>query len=118
MPTMSMSAFWGKADIPNTAHQCPLMTQSGRFKGRAFGWESSIPMPETGERRRKPHDDHHRREKIVGNTLGAQPSRATTNVAVTATVAPSGPAMAKGRELRAATKAALMAVVRKVAAMP
>jgi len=46
------------------------------------------------------------------------PSRATTSVAVTATVAPSGPAMAKGRELRAATKAALMAVVRKVAAMP
>jgi hypothetical protein len=37
---------------------------------------------------------------------------------VTAAVAPSGPAMAKGRELRAATMAALIALVRKVAAMP
>ena len=30
MPTMSMSACGGKADIPDTPHQCPLMTQSGR----------------------------------------------------------------------------------------
>src|SRR6476619_206649 len=28
MPTMSMSASGGKADIPDTRHQCPLMTQS------------------------------------------------------------------------------------------
>ena len=27
---MSMSASGGKADIPDTSHQCPLMTQSGR----------------------------------------------------------------------------------------
>jgi hypothetical protein len=26
---MSMSASGGKADIPDTPHQCPLMTQSG-----------------------------------------------------------------------------------------
>src|SRR5437867_114900 len=38
------------------------------------------------------------------------------SVAVTAAVAPSGPAIAKGIELRAATNAALMAVVIKVAA--
>ena len=31
MPTMSMSASWGKADIPDTPHQCPLMTQSRHF---------------------------------------------------------------------------------------
>ena len=29
MPTLSMSAFGGKADIPDTPHQCPLMTHSG-----------------------------------------------------------------------------------------
>ena len=29
MSTLSMSAFGGKADIPDTPHQCPLMTQSG-----------------------------------------------------------------------------------------
>src|SRR6476619_4604319 len=29
MPTMSMSASGGKADIPDTPHQCPLLTQSG-----------------------------------------------------------------------------------------
>jgi hypothetical protein len=29
MPTMSMSASGGKADIPDTPHQCPLMTLSG-----------------------------------------------------------------------------------------
>src|SRR6478609_11720063 len=29
MPTMSMSASGGKADIPDTPHQCPLMTQIG-----------------------------------------------------------------------------------------
>jgi hypothetical protein len=40
------------------------------------------------------------------------------SVAVTAAVAPSGAAMAKGSELRAATKEALMAVVMKVAARP
>ena len=27
--TMNMSALGGKADIPDTPHQCPLMTQSG-----------------------------------------------------------------------------------------
>jgi hypothetical protein len=43
---------------------------------------------------------------------------AATSDAVTAAVAPSGPAMAKGRELRTATMAALMVVVIKVAAMP
>jgi hypothetical protein len=30
MPTMSMSASGGKADIPDTPHQCPLMTHSGQ----------------------------------------------------------------------------------------
>jgi len=48
-------------------------------------------------------------------------SRATsalTKVAVTATVVGSGPAMAKGSELRAATIAAVTALVMKVAAMP
>ena len=30
MLTLSMSAFRGKADIPDTPHQWPLMTQSGR----------------------------------------------------------------------------------------
>ena len=34
-PMMSMSASEGKADIPDTAHHCPLMTQSGRDS--AFG---------------------------------------------------------------------------------
>src|SRR5678816_2733677 len=29
MPTMSMSASGGKADIPDTPHRCPLMTLSG-----------------------------------------------------------------------------------------
>ena len=29
MLTLSMSAFRGKADIPDTPHQWPLMTQSG-----------------------------------------------------------------------------------------
>ena len=29
MQTMSMSASGGKADIPDTPHQCPLMTHSG-----------------------------------------------------------------------------------------
>ena len=43
---------------------------------------------------------------------------AATSDAVTAAVAPSGPAMAKGRELRTATMAALIVVVTKVAAMP
>jgi hypothetical protein len=43
---------------------------------------------------------------------------AATSDAVTAAVAPSGPAMAKERELRTATMAALMVVVMKVAAMP
>ena len=28
-----MSAFGGKADIPDTPHQCPLMTQSGHWSG-------------------------------------------------------------------------------------
>ncbi len=49
------------------------------------------------------------------------PSRtisALTNVAVTATVVGSGPAMAKGSELRTATIAAVTALVMKVAAMP
>ena len=32
MPTMSMSAI--KADIPETAHQCPLMTLYGHRAGR------------------------------------------------------------------------------------
>ena len=48
-------------------------------------------------------------------------SRATsalTNVAVTATVVGSGPTMAKGSELRAATIAAVTALVMKVTAMP
>jgi hypothetical protein len=40
------------------------------------------------------------------------------SVAVTAAVAASGAAIAKGRELRAATNEALIAVVMKVAAMP
>jgi hypothetical protein len=40
------------------------------------------------------------------------------SVAVTAAVAPSGAAIAKGSELRAATNEALIAVVMKVAAMP
>jgi hypothetical protein len=44
--------------------------------------------------------------------------RAVTKVAVTATVVGSGPAMAKGTELRAATIEALIAVVMKVAAIP
>src|SRR6478609_5409934 len=26
--------FWGKADIPDTPHQCPLMTQSGHCIGK------------------------------------------------------------------------------------
>jgi hypothetical protein len=43
---------------------------------------------------------------------------AATSDAVTAAVAPSGPAMAKGSELRAAMIEALTALVRKVAAMP
>ena len=43
---------------------------------------------------------------------------AVTNVAVTATVVGSGPAIAKGTEPRAATIAAPIAVVMKVAAMP
>jgi hypothetical protein len=30
MPTMSMSASGGEADIPDTPHQCPLMTHSGQ----------------------------------------------------------------------------------------
>jgi hypothetical protein len=34
MPTMSMSASGGKADIPDTPHQCLLMTQSGHSKRR------------------------------------------------------------------------------------
>ena len=29
MPTLSMSAFRGKADIRWTSHECPLMTHSG-----------------------------------------------------------------------------------------
>ena len=29
MPTMSMSAFGGKADMARTVARCPLMTQSG-----------------------------------------------------------------------------------------
>jgi hypothetical protein len=41
-----------------------------------------------------------------------------TRVVVTATVVGSGPAMAKGTELRAATIEALIAVVMKVAAIP
>ena len=32
MPTMSMSASGGKADIPDTPHQCPPMTQSGHSR--------------------------------------------------------------------------------------
>ena len=40
------------------------------------------------------------------------------SVAVTAAVAPSGAAMSKGMELRAAKNAALIALVMKVAAMP
>jgi hypothetical protein len=32
MPTMSMSASGGKADIPDTSHQCQLLTQSGHFE--------------------------------------------------------------------------------------
>jgi hypothetical protein len=40
------------------------------------------------------------------------------SVAVTAAVAPSGAAMAKGIELRAATNKALIALVMNVAAMP
>ena len=28
MPTMSMSASGGKADIPDTSHQCQLLTQA------------------------------------------------------------------------------------------
>jgi hypothetical protein len=43
---------------------------------------------------------------------------ALTKVAVTATVVGSGPARAKGRELRAATMAPVTALVMKVAAMP
>ena len=43
---------------------------------------------------------------------------ALTKVAVTATVVGSGPAMAKGRELRSATMAAVTALVMKVAARP
>jgi hypothetical protein len=43
---------------------------------------------------------------------------AATRAAVTAAVAPSGPAMANGSELRNATTAEAIAVVRKVAAMP
>ena len=43
---------------------------------------------------------------------------AATSAAVTATVVGSGPAMAKGSELRSATMALLMASVRNVAAMP
>jgi hypothetical protein len=46
------------------------------------------------------------------------PRKCATMVAVTAAVAPSGPAMAKGREPRTATMAALIVVVAKVAAMP
>jgi hypothetical protein len=49
------------------------------------------------------------------------PSRAVsalTSDAVTATVVGSGPAMAKGRELRAATNDPAMPLVMKVAAMP
>jgi hypothetical protein len=43
---------------------------------------------------------------------------AETSVAVTAAVAPSGPAMAKGSELRDAMIAALTALAMNVAAMP
>jgi hypothetical protein len=34
--TLSMSVLGGKADIPDTPHQCPLMTQSGhpRYEAR------------------------------------------------------------------------------------
>ena len=42
--------------------------------GAAGAGDAKPKEQESGERRRKPHDDHHRREKIVGNTLGAQPT--------------------------------------------
>ena len=51
-------------------------------------------------------------------SLMSRSMSAPTSDAVTAAVAPSGPAMAKGRELRTATTAALIVVVTKVAAMP
>ena len=38
MPTLSMSASGGKADILDTPHQCPLMTQSGH-RPKRFGGE-------------------------------------------------------------------------------
>ena len=31
MPTLSMSALGGKADIPDPRAKCPLMTQSGHW---------------------------------------------------------------------------------------
>jgi hypothetical protein len=34
---MSMSASGGKADIPDTPHRCPLMTQSGHQLGAGLG---------------------------------------------------------------------------------
>jgi hypothetical protein len=46
------------------------------------------------------------------------PTRAAIMAAVTAAVAPSGPAIMKGMELRAATTAAPVAVAMKVAAIP
>ena len=33
MLTSSMSAFGGKADIPDRLRRCPLMTQSGHMPG-------------------------------------------------------------------------------------
>jgi hypothetical protein len=57
-------------------------------------------------------------KRSSGGAISISRWATVASVAVTAAVAPSGAAMAKGRELLAATNDAPMAVVIKVAAIP
>ena len=87
--------------------------------GAAGARDAEPAQQKAGQGRRKPKTIITGASRSSGAPSAHEPlESAPTSDAVTAAVAPSGPAMAKGRELRAATKAALIVVVRKVAAMP
>jgi hypothetical protein len=81
--------------------------------------EAKAAQQKAGQGRHHRQDNHDRSEQVIGApSLISRSMSAATRDAVTAAVAPSGPAMAKGRELRTATMAALIVVVTKVAAIP
>ena len=87
--------------------------------GAARAREAKSAQQKAGQGRHDGQDNHDRSEQVIGRSFAHEPlDERPTSDAVTAAVAPSGPAMAKGRELRTATMAALIVVVRKVAAMP